>query len=68
PEINGKGDEIISGSPITIGLVGILLSHNGDGDNNHGDDGFGDVEGTVTEKVSLWCQIVKRFGTLFLRR
>ncbi|GJW16286.1 hypothetical protein Tco_0020419 [Tanacetum coccineum] len=84
PEINGKGDEIISGSPITIGLVGILLSHNGDGDNSHGDDGFGDVEGTVTEKaphdvdtsvtreskavVTMVCQIVKRFGTLFLRR
>ncbi|GJU33637.1 hypothetical protein Tco_1181991 [Tanacetum coccineum] len=83
PEINGKGDEIISGSPITTGLVGVLLSHNGDVDNNHGDDGFGDVEGTVTEKaphdvdtsvtlnqrlLSLWCQIVKRFGTLFLRR
>ncbi|GJU18037.1 hypothetical protein Tco_1146003 [Tanacetum coccineum] len=49
PEINGKGDEIIRGSPITTGLVGVLLSHNGDGDNNHGDDGFRDVEGTVTE-------------------
>ncbi|GJV92450.1 hypothetical protein Tco_1540263 [Tanacetum coccineum] len=51
PEINGKRDEIISGSPITIGLVGILLSHNGDRDNNHGDDGFRDVEGTVTKKA-----------------
>ncbi|GKB53036.1 hypothetical protein Tco_0903789 [Tanacetum coccineum] len=37
-EINGKGDEIICGSPITTGLVGVLLSHNGDGDNNHSDD------------------------------
>ncbi|GJZ09953.1 zinc finger, CCHC-type containing protein [Tanacetum coccineum] len=84
PEINGKGDEIISGSPITIGLVGILLSHNGDSDNNHGDDGFRDVEGTVTKKaphdvdtsvtreskavVTVVCHIFKRFGTLFLRR
>ncbi|GJX17273.1 hypothetical protein Tco_0218105 [Tanacetum coccineum] len=52
PEINGKGDEIIYGSPIRIGLVGVLLSHNGDGDNNHGDDdGFGDVEGAITEKA-----------------
>ncbi|GKD90781.1 nucleotide-binding alpha-beta plait domain-containing protein [Tanacetum coccineum] len=51
PEINGKGDEIICGSPITTGLVGVLLSHNRDGNNNHSDDGFGDVEGTVTEKA-----------------
>ncbi|GJR54686.1 nucleotide-binding alpha-beta plait domain-containing protein [Tanacetum coccineum] len=51
PEINGKGDEIICGSPITTGLVGVLLSHNGDGDNHHGDDGFGDVKGTDTEKA-----------------
>nr|GEV94160.1 feruloyl CoA ortho-hydroxylase 1-like [Tanacetum cinerariifolium] len=48
PEIDGKVYEIIYGSPITTGLVGVLLSHNGDGD-NHGDDGFGDVEGAITE-------------------
>ncbi|GKD68146.1 hypothetical protein Tco_1322236 [Tanacetum coccineum] len=51
PKINGKGDEIICGSPIKTGLVGVLLSHNSDSDNNHGDDGFGDVEGAVIEKA-----------------
>ncbi|GKD28212.1 nucleotide-binding alpha-beta plait domain-containing protein [Tanacetum coccineum] len=51
PEINDQGDEIICESPTTTGLVGVILSHNGDGDNNHGEDGFGDVEGAVTEKA-----------------
>nr|GEW97010.1 hypothetical protein [Tanacetum cinerariifolium] len=50
-EINGPGDEIICDSPIITSLVRVILSHNGDGDNNLGDDGFGDVEGAVIEKA-----------------
>nr|GEU51462.1 ribonuclease H-like domain, reverse transcriptase, RNA-dependent DNA polymerase [Tanacetum cinerariifolium] len=45
------GDEIICDNKITTSLVGVILSDNGDGYNNHGDDGFGDVEGAVTEKA-----------------
>ncbi|GJY76139.1 ribonuclease H-like domain-containing protein [Tanacetum coccineum] len=45
------GDEIICDSTITTSFVRVILSHNGDGDNNHSDDGFGDVEGAVTEKA-----------------
>ncbi|GJW12466.1 nucleotide-binding alpha-beta plait domain-containing protein [Tanacetum coccineum] len=45
----GKGDKFIFDSP-AIGVTGLIFSHDGDG--NHGDDGSGDVEEVVIEKVA----------------
>nr|GEW63747.1 RNA-directed DNA polymerase, eukaryota [Tanacetum cinerariifolium] len=50
-EINGQEDEIICDSTITTSLVGVILSHNGDGGDNHCDDDLRDDEGAVTEKA-----------------
>ncbi|GJW06364.1 nucleotide-binding alpha-beta plait domain-containing protein [Tanacetum coccineum] len=48
-ESEGKGDKFIFDSP-AIGVTGLIFSHDGDG--NHGDDGSGDVEEVVIEKVA----------------
>ncbi|GJT71452.1 hypothetical protein Tco_1030738, partial [Tanacetum coccineum] len=47
PESEGKRDKFIFDSP---GVTRLIFNHDGDG--NHGDDGSGDVEEVVIEKVA----------------